>query len=169
MASDLGLTTWALSPSASCSSTGRMSPRLERGGPKPAASPASSESAGTNGTSTVPSGSCGSFMVRSPRCGGRLTQDQARDHFRATILEKKGKKSGKGLQQAGGLLLHLGRAAGVMKGHHLQQGRPKLLPGPGIGAVQVGRRDAPTLRNRPNGQVLLKAEPKQLGALQSLR
>ena len=43
MASDLGLTTWALSPSASFSSTGRMSPRLERGGseflPKPAARP----------------------------------------------------------------------------------------------------------------------------------
>ena len=49
MASDVGLTTSELSPSASLSSTGRIWPRLERGGPgflpKAAARPTSSESA----------------------------------------------------------------------------------------------------------------------------
>src|SRR5262245_15099733 len=90
MASDFGLTICPLSPSASLSNTGRMSPRLERGGsarPKPAARPASSESGGTEGTSTVKLRSCGSFMLRL--CvRKRLTQDQPRDHFRGRILEK---------------------------------------------------------------------------------
>src|SRR5262245_51148222 len=151
MASDEGLTTWALSPSASCKSTGRMAPRLERGGPKPAARPASRESAGTKGTSTVPSGSCASFMVRSPRFGGAVDPGSGQRPFSRDNSGEKMEKSGKGLQQAGRLLLHVGRAAGVMEGHHLQQGRPKLLTGPGIGAVQLGRGDAPALRDGANG------------------
>src|SRR6516162_8770937 len=83
MASDFGLTTWALSPSASFNSTGRMAPKLERGAtagrPKPAARPASSASAGEEGTSTVRLGSCGSFMICSPCFEGLLNQDQASD------------------------------------------------------------------------------------------
>src|SRR5262245_28653899 len=68
MASDFGLTTRPLSPSASLSSTGRCdAPRLERGPcacrPKAAASPASSESPGAEGTTTVRVCSCGSFMA----------------------------------------------------------------------------------------------------------
>ena len=54
-----------------------------------------------------------------------------------------------------------------MKGHHVQQGRPKLLAGQGIGVMQPGRGDVPALRDRPNGQIFLKTEPKQFDALNS--
>src|SRR5262245_21558777 len=98
MASESGLTTWALSPSASFSRGGRCdASRLERGGPgapKPAARPASSESGGgaeeeeEEGTSSVRlrSSSCGSFIVSSPRRSGHSSQDQTGGRFRDTIL-----------------------------------------------------------------------------------
>src|SRR5262245_17277916 len=114
MASDEGLTTWALSPSASFSSTGRMSPRLERGTvaglPNPAARLASAGLADTEKLSTFTFGSCGSLMASTPCFGGRMTQDHARDRFRATIPDeigqiRHGSKGGDAVQivAAGGL------------------------------------------------------------------
>ena len=56
----------------------------------------------------------------------------------------------------------------MMEGYHLQQRRPKLLAGQGIGTVQPVSRDAPALRDRPNGEAILEPEPKQFDALQLL-
>src|SRR5262245_58860415 len=136
MASDFGLTTWPLSPSASLSRTGRKSPRRSRrpartltgpsaGRPKPAARPASSASAGTEGTSTVRFGSCGLFMVLSPRCGGPCPRIRPPAVFARQFLEDS-EKSGKRLKQACCLLLHLGGAARLMEGHDLQDSGPEL-------------------------------------------
>src|SRR5262249_32293921 len=123
MASDFGLTTCVLSPSASCKSTGRCeASRLDRGAPKPAASPASSESAGAGDMSIVRLSSWGSFTVFSPR-RGLLSQDQARRPFRATIL----RKSAKCLQQAhrlGGAADRGAACRAVTACHHLIPCRP---------------------------------------------
>src|SRR5262249_46038383 len=141
MASDLGLTTWALSPSAGFSTTGRCdSPRLERGPsggrPNPAASPASSESPGTEGMWMVRLSSCGSFMARGSVDTRTHPPGSGQRRFSRGKNKKKGKKSGKRLQEGRRLLFDLGRAAGLMERQDRQESGPELLPGQGVGVVQ---------------------------------
>src|SRR5262249_43920177 len=95
------------------------------GRPKAAASPASSESAGTVATSPVLLLSCGSVMAQSP-CPRHVTsQDQGRGRFRATIPEEI-RKIREALRQ-GGFLAHAGRAAGVAwTPEGIQNGREKV-------------------------------------------
>src|SRR5437667_10046352 len=93
----------ALSPSASFSSTGRMSPRLERGPcevlPKAAATPPSRESAGTESTSAVRFGSCDLFMAQPSASGGVSTPGSGQERFSHEKNGRKRKKSGKCLQE----------------------------------------------------------------------
>ena len=58
-------------------------------------------------------------FVECFRQGGALEPGSGPGPFSRDNSGKNLRKSGKRCQQAGGLLLHLGRAARVMKGHHL--------------------------------------------------
>src|SRR5262249_10957529 len=163
---------WLGSPSASFSTTGRCAAsRLERGPcagrPNPAASPASRESPGAEG-SPMRLSSCGSFMA-----WGSVTTGISCPRIRAEALfarekSKKGEQSGKRSQEACCFLFEFGRAAGLMERQDCQESGSKLLSGQGIGVVQPRRIGSPKLGNGPDGQVLLEAQPQEVDALDRL-